>query len=253
MYQHDLALIDAERAIQLRPKWSKATARKAKAFSHLQTFTQAYQAYNQAELIALRENDGPASQRFKSAADLMRKKQLALNSKKHETVSMIAPQDHWPAKYEAMLATGTPPAFGSEVESAGQASTLCYNGILELHRVSGINQSNGKFVGSNTDAIQQIVECIVSNRRGLMIPSPAPETREKLFAQRTFELSMNDISHWGDYKLSMVDDIIDEIDKRVQDRGWGHDAFKEPKKTVGDFVRGCVLSGFFDDQHLETE
>lgn len=60
-----------------------------------------------------------------------------------------------------------------------------------------------------------------------MIPSPAPETREKLFAQRTFELSMNDISHWGDYKLSMVDDIIDEIDKRVQDRGWGHDAFKE--------------------------
>lgn len=67
-------------------------------------------------------------------------------------------------RYEAMLATGTPPAFGSEVESAGQASTLCYNGILELHRVSGINQSNGKFVGSNTDAIQQIVGTLNEKR-----------------------------------------------------------------------------------------
>ncbi|KAL8280347.1 hypothetical protein RQP46_007264 [Phenoliferia psychrophenolica] len=71
LFKFDLALLDANSAVALKPKWSKTYARRAEAYGHLQAFGLAITAYKRAVQLA---EDDAARKRYLLAIESFRQK-----------------------------------------------------------------------------------------------------------------------------------------------------------------------------------
>ncbi|KAI5477305.1 NAD(P)-binding protein [Pseudohyphozyma bogoriensis] len=244
IFQYDEALIDAGRAIRLRPTWSKGYARKAEAYGHLHAFHSGIAAYEQA--ISRAEDDATKARYEAALKRLTKRSEHDPRHVGYHTVSQG--EDIWPNKLAAEKAAGLVIAPGSYLELLEHAYSNSQEGLHEVDENVEIMPGNAGIKSFLSHAYANIVEAILSERRGLVLfPGKDPKLPllEKMKLQFIFELECHQSKKWADGTIP-AEEFIDEIDRRRLAKGWGRGEPGSARKMVGDLVRGLIIMAFLE-------
>ncbi|PRQ77778.1 hypothetical protein AAT19DRAFT_8846 [Rhodotorula toruloides] len=241
----DYALLDSDAAMRLRPKWSRAHARRGEALARSHDFAEARQAYLLA--VDLAEDEPTRSRHMSAAASAKADHDEQVRRQKMTVFEMAESALSFAATYDKYVKDGGDP----EKEGLVSASTAVYAWTMlekafeELDEKLEVKES-GEVEAVTPSPSLDIADAIITDSRSFHLPPGRSHTlplSEKLRLQLAWDSKVLNLEQW--IKPSVVPrDVVRCYDGRVKREG--------VKVALAHLIRGSFVAAYINEVQLRT-
>ncbi|KAI5474577.1 tetratricopeptide repeat containing protein [Pseudohyphozyma bogoriensis] len=236
LYNLDLALLDAEKTIELRPTWSRGYARQGECYSFLGDFAASTAAYNLAVKYA---EDEATTARFQTSLATLQKRERTVQHLKQTPVSI-----NYVERIETLEKEGkTDFVVGGAAELVFAAYGWCEEGMQKMDKdVKG--NIREEFSSQVPSGILTVVDAILACPLSFHIPpgaDPSEPLGNKIPLQYQYDIQVFKNERYLLGELS-ADEIIEEFATRMPEDGW-----TKVRSALAHLVRGQILMAFVEE------